>query len=217
MMNSFRGTVYVDERNDSNLVNFKKGTYKKINMEILTHSKSEEEKKAFKDMTNVLRSSIDDTTDGTKFRGSVDSQYKTVYSLEKKTGFTQYRAGLCDSVGRVSEIADIKDCNDAWKKRLLRTYRGLSAYYSIKSQSPIIKFEEHNVVDVKCCIGSSDGKEVAMIFRGPTFVSNPPVLKTAKQPIYKAVPPPQKMEHRIRKAPAALPSKNKVSDIKLFY
>ena len=64
------------------------------------------------------------------FRGAASKDgYKSGFDVTRKHGFTQYRGGLMDEKGRVSDLTKVVAHTPAWEARLARVEQGLQAVY----------------------------------------------------------------------------------------
>jgi hypothetical protein len=130
--NKFRGDVYVDDRSDSKLLPLKVGDHC-INIDVKQYrrAKSDQEADALLALSNETLRSLQLVDSKKAFRGTVTGKdlpqrnLKTAFERTEYRGFIQYRAGLQDEDGLVSDHTRIVPKTPEWTARLERAYRGL--------------------------------------------------------------------------------------------
>lgn len=138
MNGNFRGTVYVDDRDSKDLLPLKYGdSCRSVDFATFRRAKSDNEKSAIdqlnrytKNFINSKSVSSDKTFRGAAQSNDVTKDYKTAFEKKEFEGFTQYRGGLRDAMGRTSDLSYIVPKDDAWTRRMERVYKGLDAVKS---------------------------------------------------------------------------------------
>lgn len=125
-MASFRGTVYADDRRDAGLLGLRvpHGT-KPVDFAAFRRAKSDEEARALDNLYRKTTQILRDADDTSAFRGAGDSFGKTAFVKTSRSGFTQYRGGIKDAHGRMSDLTRVEAKTPEWDARLKRVYRGL--------------------------------------------------------------------------------------------
>ena len=131
--NNFKGTVFVDQRKDSNLLPLSVGNHCiKTDVNEYRRAKSDEEADALLNLSRRTLQVLQMADSEKSFRGAIKhkengipSNLKPAFQRTETKGFIQYRAGLQDEYGRVSDHTRIVPKTPEWADRLDRAYRGL--------------------------------------------------------------------------------------------
>jgi hypothetical protein len=125
-MASFRGSVYADDRRDANLLPLRppRGA-KPVDFATFRRAKSDEEAVALDNLYRKTEQILRAADDTSSFRGAGDSFGKTAFTKTQFSGFTQYRGGIKDAHGRMSDLTRIEPMTPEWDTRMKRVYRGL--------------------------------------------------------------------------------------------
>lgn len=124
---AFRGAVYVDRRSDNTLLPLRASSeYRTADLSLFRRAKSDEEINAIESLHERTRRQLD-APEGSisEFRGSGTERH--VMQKTEHRGFTQYRAGLKDDRGRLSDLTRIVPKTADWEARMRRVYKGLDA------------------------------------------------------------------------------------------
>lgn len=131
---TYRGGVYVDARADRGLLPLTTPAHaREADLASFRRAKSDEELEALESLHAAAVRLIDDSEKSGKggFRGAAHTEgHKHAYHVTRKAGFTQYRGGLQDELGRCSEATRVVPKTEAWEARLARAERGFRAVES---------------------------------------------------------------------------------------
>lgn len=156
-METFRGTVYADERDDADLLSLTvPAGAQSIDLNELRRAKSEEEKEALRALTaKTYRELRDKDMSTSRFRGAAKDQgLKCYFESETYRGFTQKRGGFQDELGRCSDLTFVEARTPEWEERLQRAYRGFEA---VKAQiRPGAKLADLNRTFLSCMDEAKD-------------------------------------------------------------
>jgi hypothetical protein len=129
---NFKGTVFVDQRKDSKLLPLTVGKHCiETDVNEYRRAKSDEEAEALLQLSRQTLQLLQSADSDKSFRGAIKSKgadasdLKSAFQRTETKGFIQYRAGLQDVFGRVSDHTRIVPKTPEWADRLDRTYRGL--------------------------------------------------------------------------------------------
>lgn len=124
---NFRGTVYADNRKDNGLLPLKVGKHcLPVDFALFRRAKSDSE---IADLDSLNRSTrrllSQKNVDKNSFRGTSD--VKSAFTSRICKGFAEYRGGLKDSLGRMTDLTHVEAKTPEWESRLQRAYRGFDA------------------------------------------------------------------------------------------
>jgi hypothetical protein len=122
--------VYVDEREDAGLLPLAAPAHaQSADLERMRRAKSDEELEALRGLSALTRRRLDGGDVGSAtFRGAAQREnLKSAFEVTKRRGFTQYRGGLQDALGRVTDLTRVEAKTPAWADRLARVHAGLDA------------------------------------------------------------------------------------------
>lgn len=130
--NTFRGAVYVDDRTSKDLLPLKTGPHcTRLDISTFRRSKSDEEIDALTKLYRSTRRLLADSNPNEKaFRGASrqgSEDLKAAFVRTDRKGFVQFRGGLKDSQGRLSDLTRVEPKTKEWEARLDRVYKGLDA------------------------------------------------------------------------------------------
>lgn len=132
-MQQYRG-VTVDAREDAALVRKLNAPAHAVQADEaffagLRRAKSDEELRALTELHAATRARLDDDYRSTStFRGAAQKEgNKSAFEVTKARGFTQYRGGMQDAKGRVSDLTRVEAKTPEWEARLARVERGFRA------------------------------------------------------------------------------------------
>lgn len=131
LRNNYRGSVYVDDRTSKNLLPLRTGKHcLPLDFGMFRRAKSDAEIDSLQALYGATRKLLQDgdVTDKT-FRGAAatyNDEIKTAFKRTECKGFVQYRGGLKDSLGRVTDLTRVEPKTQQWTERLDRVYKGLS-------------------------------------------------------------------------------------------
>jgi hypothetical protein len=129
-MRSYRG-VYVDRRTDAGLLPLEAPAHAlDADLNALRRAKSDAEIEALCAARDQARDALDavEAPTASTFRGAAAQEgYKSSFEVTRAKGFTQYRGGVQDALGRCSDQTRVEARTPAWEARLARAYRGLDA------------------------------------------------------------------------------------------
>lgn len=132
-MQHYRG-VTVDARDDAALVSKLKAPAHAVQADEaffagLRRAKSDEELQALTDLHAATRERLDaEAVTTSTFRGVAQKEgHKSAFEVTKARGFTQYRGGLQDAKGRVSDMTRVVARTPEWEERMERVERGFRA------------------------------------------------------------------------------------------
>ena len=122
---AYRG-VHVDMRSDRSLLKLTPPPHAvEADLHKYRRAKSDEEMDALVALSDRTRDLLE--KDG-NFRGAASKAGElSAFRVTHAKGFTQYRGGLQDSLGRCSDVTRVVPKNAEWEARLERAYRGLDA------------------------------------------------------------------------------------------
>ena len=130
LRDGFRGTVYVDERNDARLLPLRwSKKCESADLSVFRRAKSDVEIEALCGLTATTRDLLERESNGKDgtFRGvERDSGLKSAFQRTETPGFVQYRGGVKDELGRMTDLTRIVPKTEEWEARLQRVYRGLA-------------------------------------------------------------------------------------------
>lgn len=126
--NSYKG-IYGDMRDDEGLVqiNYPHGT-EELDVYALTRAKNDQEIEALERLSRGTFELLHGSTQPAEktFRGAESvKSYHSAFQETTFRGFTQYRGGLQDELGRCSDLTRVEARTPEWESRLQRTYKGL--------------------------------------------------------------------------------------------
>lgn len=131
MRTTFRGsTVMVDMRESKDLLPLKAPeSAQSLDFESVFRGKSSDELNALQDLSGSTRQVLEAMETGENtFRGAAEVQQNQYASHTKHAkGFTEYRGGFKDSLGRCSDLTHVVPHNSEWEQRMERVHRGLDA------------------------------------------------------------------------------------------
>jgi hypothetical protein len=125
---TFRGTVYVDKRDDDRLLDFTPPTNAlEMNIGEIARPRSDIEladlHKSHAFTAHALRT---EGLSNDTFRGAANRlDLLSAYDVTEADGFTQYRGGVKDDLGRVAELSHVVPKTEEWRALLERVHRGL--------------------------------------------------------------------------------------------
>jgi hypothetical protein len=122
--------VYVDERDDAGLLPLAAPAHaQRADLQRMRRAKSYEELEALRGLSALTRRRLDGVDVGSAtFRGAAQREnLKSAFEVTKRRGFTQYRGGLQDALGRVTDLTRVEAKTPAWGDRLARVHAGLDA------------------------------------------------------------------------------------------
>ena len=131
-MRTFRGSVYVDRRDDAGLLPLTAPeNAREADLASFRRAKSDDELAALRRLSQTTLERLDDAkVSSSHFRGTASKEgYKSGFEVMRKDGFTQYRGGLMDEKGRVSDLTRVVPHTPEWEARLERVEQGLQAVY----------------------------------------------------------------------------------------
>lgn len=121
--------VYVDARRDTKLLPLQAPPLsKEADLSLYRRSKSDAELRALAALNEKTfdKLHMQKSETATVFRGAADNAHvKTIFLKNVTPHFVQYRAGLRDTLGRVSDLTRVVPKTEEWTDRLARVYRGL--------------------------------------------------------------------------------------------
>ena len=134
-MRTFKGSVYVDERTDRNLLPLTAPDDAKfMNLKTFRRSKSGNEASELNALFKATHARLHGTTTPCErgFRGCGESDAsvgydRSAYVVTTANGFTQYRGGFQTDAGLSSDLTRVIPRTLDWEKRLERVSRGLDA------------------------------------------------------------------------------------------
>lgn len=130
-MQQYRG-VYVDQRDDAGLLPLTAPAHAvAADLVSMRRAKSDEEMEALRGLSNETRARLDEGVTRTDaFRGAAQKNgHRSAFEVTQARGFTQYRGGLQDAKGRVSDLTRVEAKTPEWEARLERVERGLDAVF----------------------------------------------------------------------------------------
>jgi len=198
--------VYVDEREDAGLLPLAAPAHaQSADLERMRRAKSDEELEALRGLSALTRRRLDGGDVGSAtFRGAAQREnLKSAFEVTKRRGFTQYRGGLQDALGRVTDLTRVEAKTPAWADRLARVHAGLDAverghldasagdvfygdvvhhsgFEGYEGDLPLDVVEENDNLVVGVAIG--DGNETALVYRStaePTYGAQGKAKKSA--------------------------------------
>lgn len=125
---TFKGTVFVDSRTDSKLLPLTVGRHcVNADLGMFRRAKSDEEIEALESLQAHTLNMFNDIKSEHKFRGAIEKKEGLQSALQKTEtkGFTQYRGGFKDTLGRTIELTHISPKTKSWEERLGRVYEGM--------------------------------------------------------------------------------------------
>lgn len=129
-LNNFRGTVYMDSRDDKSLLRMPNVPgAETADLDMLIRARSDEELDALNRLSKDTRRLLDNpSVNSSTFRGEAKNMGNLSYfKVHKGTGFVEYRGGMQDRMGRCSDLTRVEPTNDDWKFRGQRVEEGLQA------------------------------------------------------------------------------------------
>ena len=130
LRNKYRGSVVVDDRPTSDLLPLKKGDHcTSLDFNVFRRQKSDEEIRSLSELYRATRDLLDNKDLNEKtFRGASATlgNVKTGFKRTEYKGFTEYRGGLRDSLGRMTDLTHIVPKTPEWEARMQRAYRGFA-------------------------------------------------------------------------------------------
>ena len=131
-MQSYRGSVYVDKRTDAGLLPLTAPAHaREADLASMRRAKSDEELDALRGLSrDTIHLLNAPKVSASTFRGAAArTGNKSGFEVTRKHGFTQYRGGIMDGKGRVSDLTRVDAHTPEWEARLARVDRGLQAVY----------------------------------------------------------------------------------------
>lgn len=124
----YRG-VHVDKRADPALLSLRVPSHAmELDFSKYRRAKSDSELFALQTLSEKTHQLLRKDVTNASFRGEATvTSNKYAHKVDKYRGFTQYRAGIQDSMGRCSDLTHVEPRTNEWKARMTRTYRGLDA------------------------------------------------------------------------------------------
>jgi hypothetical protein len=123
---SYRG-VYMDTRPNNSLVKLPVVKHaQSADLDLIRRAKSDVELDVLNDLSNSTRKLLEHAKDEYTFRGSAHGMGNRAYFRKHVgKGFTEYRGGMKDSMGRCSDLTRIVPHTTAWRERMNRVHHGL--------------------------------------------------------------------------------------------
>ena len=123
---SYRGTVYVDQRSDNKLLPLHNGPHcEEADLDYFRRAKSDTEMESLDALYKRATSLLNADDPESAFRSSSTQSIKSAIQKNVWDGFVEYRGGCKDSMGRVSDISLIEPRNEEWDDRKQRVYKGM--------------------------------------------------------------------------------------------
>lgn len=120
---AFRGSVRVDMRADDRLLPLRwNAACERLDTALLRRAKSDVELDTLSDLADTTRNMLENG--GDSFRG-VGGGLKSAFVHRETPGFHEYRGGLKDGLGRMTDLTKVTPKTPEWEARLDRVNRGL--------------------------------------------------------------------------------------------
>jgi hypothetical protein len=129
-MQNYRGTVQVDDRTNSGLLPLSAPSHaQSADLIKMCRAKSDTEIAALRRLATLTRHQLqDDSISTSSFRGAAQKEnHKSSFERTQYRGFTVYRGGMQDELGRCSDLTRVEPHTKEWEDRLNRAYRGFDA------------------------------------------------------------------------------------------
>ena len=127
MMQQYRA-VYVDSRTDPHLLSKPHCEHAEAaDLDLFRRAKSDDELDQLTELSRSTRELLNnDGIDANTFRGTAYKLgHRAYFSVYRGAGFTEYRGGMQDELGRVSDETKVVPTNEDWRDRMERVNNGL--------------------------------------------------------------------------------------------
>ena len=123
---TYRG-VYMDDRTDDSLVGMPSVTHaQRADLDMIRRAKSDLELQVLDELSDDTRRLLDRSDDERTFRGAAHQMgHRAYFRKHDGNGFTEYRGGMKDAMGRCSDLTRIVPHTTAWRERMERVNNGL--------------------------------------------------------------------------------------------